>query len=71
MVVFSFVSGVSVGRLFLGVVVPGLLMTAAFMVWVAIQAKKHNYPRQPFPTMATATKGFADAVVPDLVLKTS
>ena len=64
MVVFSFVSGVSVGRLFLGGVVPGLLMTAALMVWVAIQAKKHNYPRQPFPTMATATKSFADAVVP-------
>ena len=64
MVVFSFVSGVSVGRLFLGGVVPGLLMTAALMVWVAIQAKKHNYPRQPFPTMAAATKSFAEAVVP-------
>lgn len=64
MVVFSFVSGVSVGRLFLGGVVPGLLMTAALMAWVAIQAKKHNYPRQPFPTMATATKSLADAVVP-------
>ena len=64
MVVFSFVSGVSVGRLFLGGVVPGLLMTAALMVWVAIQAKKHNYPRQPFPTMATATKSFSEAVVP-------
>ena len=64
MVVFSFISGVSVGRLFLGGVLPGILMTAALMVWVAIQAKKHNYPRQPFPTMAAATKSFAEAVVP-------
>jgi tripartite ATP-independent transporter DctM subunit len=64
MVVFSFVSGVSVGRLFLGGVVPGLLMTAALMVWVAIQAKKHNYPRQPFPTLAAAKRSFAEAVVP-------
>ena len=64
MVVFSFVSGVSVGRLFLGGVVPGLLMTAALMVWVALQAKKHNYPRQPFPTLAAARKSFAEAVVP-------
>jgi tripartite ATP-independent transporter DctM subunit len=64
MVVFSFVSGVSVGRLFLGGVVPGLLMTAALMVWVAIQSKKHSYPRQPFPTLAAARRSFAEAVVP-------
>jgi tripartite ATP-independent transporter DctM subunit len=64
MVVFSFVSGVSVGRLFLGGVVPGLLMTAALMVWVALQAKKHNYPRQPFPTLEAAKRSFAEAVVP-------
>jgi tripartite ATP-independent transporter DctM subunit len=64
MVVFSFVSGVSVGRLFLGGVVPGLLMTVALMVWVALQAKKHNYPRQPFPTLEAAKRSFAEAVVP-------
>ncbi len=64
MVVFSFVSGVSVGRLFLGGVVPGLLMTAALMVWVAIQSRKHSYPRQPFPTLEAARRSFAEAVVP-------
>ena len=64
MVVFSFVSGVSVGRLFLGGVVPGLLMTAALMAWVAYQAKKYGYPKQPFPTWAIARKSFAAAIVP-------
>jgi tripartite ATP-independent transporter DctM subunit len=64
MVVFSFVSGISVGRLFIGGVVPGLLMTVALMAWVAIQANKHNYPRQPFPTLAAAKKSFAEAVIP-------
>jgi tripartite ATP-independent transporter DctM subunit len=64
MVVFSFVSGVSVGRLFLGGVVPGLLMTAILMIWVAAEAKKHHYPRQPFPTLAAASRRFADAFVP-------
>ncbi|MEW6264106.1 MAG: TRAP transporter large permease [Thermodesulfobacteriota bacterium] len=64
MVVFSFVSGVSVGRLFLGGVVPGLIMTAALMIWVAIQAKKHSYPRQPFPTWAIALRSFLAAVIP-------
>jgi C4-dicarboxylate transporter DctM subunit len=63
-VVFSFVSGVSVGRLFLGGVVPGLVMTAVLMGWVALQAKKHSYPRQLFPTLATAAKGFTEAIIP-------
>jgi TRAP-type C4-dicarboxylate transport system permease large subunit len=62
MVVFSFVSGVSVGKLFLGGVVPGLAVTAALMVWVAVQSKKHNYPRQPFRTAAAAKEAFAEAV---------
>ena len=40
MIVFSFGSGVSVGRLFLGGVVPGLLMTVALMVMVGWMAKR-------------------------------
>jgi tripartite ATP-independent transporter DctM subunit len=64
MVVFSFVSGVSVGKLFLGGVIPGLLMTVTLMIWVAVQAKRHNYPRKPFPTADIAKKAFAEAVIP-------
>jgi tripartite ATP-independent transporter DctM subunit len=43
MVVYSLISGASVGQLFLGGVVPGLLMTAALMVMVYYIAKKRNY----------------------------
>ena len=50
-VVFSFVSGVSVGRLFLGGVVPGVLMTAILMLMVAFYSKKNKYPRQPFSNL--------------------
>jgi C4-dicarboxylate transporter DctM subunit len=64
LVVFSFVSGVSVGRLFLRGVVPGLVMTAVLISWVAFQAKRHRYPRQPFPTIAPAAKSFAEAIIP-------
>jgi len=64
MVVFSFVSGVSVGRLFLGGVVPGLLMTVALMIMVAVYAKRNHYPRRPFPTFAVATRSFIDAFFP-------
>ncbi len=64
MVVFSFVSGVSVGRLFLGGVVPGVMMTAILMLMVAGYSKKHKYPRQPFPTWKIALKSFTDALLP-------
>lgn len=64
MVVFSFVSGVSVGRLFLGGVVPGLLMAGTIMVMVAFYAKKHNFPRQPFPTFAIAFRSFTETFLP-------
>jgi len=64
MVVFSFVSGVSVGRLFLGGVVPGLLMAGILMLMVAFYAKKHNFPRQPFPTFAIAFRSFTEAFLP-------
>lgn len=66
MLVFSFASGVSVGRLFLGGVVPGLLMTIALMVMVTVYALKVNLPREPFPTWARATKTAVDAFLPML-----
>ena len=39
MVVFGFMSGVSVGRLFLGGVVPGLIMTVILMLMVSWYAQ--------------------------------
>jgi tripartite ATP-independent transporter DctM subunit len=64
MIVFSFASGVSVGRLFLGGVVPGLLMTIALMAMVSVYAMRTDLPREPFPTWALATKSFVDAFLP-------
>ena len=66
MIVFSFASGESVGRLFLGGVVPGLLMTLALMAIITIRARKENLPREPFPTLAIATRSFIDALLPML-----
>jgi tripartite ATP-independent transporter DctM subunit len=64
MIVFSFASGVSVGRLFLGGVVPGLLMTIALMVMVSVYALRTELPREPFPTWARASRTFVDAFLP-------
>jgi len=64
MIVFSFASGVSVGRLFLGGVVPGLLMTLALMAMVTVYARRNGLPREPFPTWARAARTFVDAFLP-------
>ena len=64
MIVFSFASGVSVGRLFLGGVVPGLLMTIGLMAMVTIYARRNKLPREPFPTWARAARTFVDAFLP-------
>jgi len=47
MVVYALVSDTSIGFLFLGGVVPGLLLGAAFMATNAYIARRRNYPVEP------------------------
>lgn len=47
MVVYALVSDASIGYLFLGGVVPGLLLGGAFMVTNYVIARKRNYPTEP------------------------
>ncbi len=63
-VIFGLVAGVSVGRLFLGGVVPGVMMTLALMAMVWVYAKKRNYPRTPFPTFRQVVRSFINAFLP-------
>ena len=63
-VIFGLVAGVSVGRLFLGGVIPGILMAGALMAMVVVYATKRNYPRTPFPTLRQVAKSFAEAFLP-------
>jgi tripartite ATP-independent transporter DctM subunit len=53
-----------VGRLFLGGVVPGLIMTVALMTMVWLYARKRNYPRTPFPTFRIFVRACAQAFLP-------
>jgi len=64
MVMFSTVSGVSVGKLFLGGVVPGILLTLVLMVMVYFYAKKRGYPREKFPTPSVFWNSFKGAILP-------
>ncbi len=45
MVIYAMFAGTSVGALFLGGMVPAILLTVALMCYVAYVAKKRNYPR--------------------------
>jgi TRAP-type C4-dicarboxylate transport system permease large subunit len=64
MLVYAMVSGASVGKLFLGGVVPGLLMTVILMAMVWVYAVKRNYPRKPFPSLRIIWDGCSSAVLP-------
>ena len=44
MVIYSMLSGASVGALFMGGMVPGVLLAIALMIYIMIIAHKRNYP---------------------------
>ncbi len=48
MVIYGGIAGVSIGRLFIGGVVPGLLMAVALSIFALILSLKNNYPRERF-----------------------
>ena len=54
MVIYSMLSGASVGALFMGGMVPGVLLAIALMVYIMIVANKRNYPTSEKVTL----KGF-------------
>ena len=61
MVIYGSIAEVSVGRLFLGGVVPGLLL-GAYMIGVnVVLAKRRNYPRGKRHTIKQMAKNFGNA----------
>ncbi|HUX21738.1 MAG TPA: TRAP transporter large permease, partial [Spirochaetia bacterium] len=45
MVIYAMVSGASVGYLFLGGLLPGLLLAGCLMLWNTLIARRRNYPK--------------------------
>ena len=62
MVILCVTVSASIGRCFVGGVIPGLLMAAAMCTLVAIYAKKRHYPRNPRPTLKVFWQAFKEAI---------
>ncbi len=67
MVLFSGLTSVSAGRLFLGGFVPGVLMGLGLMVVVYVIAKKRNYPVSPKASAREMWHAFLAALPPLLM----
>lgn len=64
MVLYALNSGASVGALFLGGIVPGLMMGIALMVGVAVIAKRQNLPCGKRRSLDELRRITADALIP-------
>ncbi|MFN6953604.1 MAG: TRAP transporter large permease [Acetobacteraceae bacterium] len=64
LVIYALISNSSVGALFLGGIVPGLVMAAAMMLVVAIQARRLGLPRGEAMPLPEVLRALARAVVP-------
>lgn len=61
MVIYGVTADVSIGRLFLGGVVPGLLMAGALMIMVREVARRRSLPRHPFPGLGDLWQAYKRA----------
>lgn len=61
-VIYGGITGVSVGRLFLGGVVPGVLMGLFMMSAVYLVAKKRGYRAEGWPTLSKAIRSIWRAI---------
>ncbi len=62
MVVYAAATEVSVGRMFMAGVIPGIVAGAMLMITIYIIARVKNLPRQPVPTFREFRESFTDAI---------
>ena len=61
-VIYAAINDLSIGRLFLAGIVPGVVMGLLQMAMQYVMARKHNWPRQPWPTRQRAVRSFVLAL---------
>ena len=72
LVIYGFLANTSIGRLFLGGIVPGFLIGLSLMLFNRYLATRHNFPREPKATFKEirghAVDGFAALAAPGIIL---
>ncbi len=63
LVAFAVQAQVSVAALFFAAVVPGLLMAACFMGWVAYSAARYGFPKGSMPTLGEVWTAFRGSIL--------
>ncbi len=61
MVIYAVLSDTSVGGLFIGGVIPGILMGVSLMIMVAVYSRKRNYPKRRFPSPSILWNAFRES----------
>ena len=61
MVILAVTVGASVGRCFVGGIIPGILIAGSLCTMVAIYANKRHYPKNPRPTARVVWVAFKEA----------
>lgn len=56
MILYAWVSGESVARLFMASFIPGILVTVSFAIVIYITARRRNYPREQRATLAKTVR---------------
>jgi tripartite ATP-independent transporter DctM subunit len=64
MVIYAMLSGASVGKLFLGGIIPGLIMGLSMMGVIHIISTKRGYPRETRPSIKGILLSFKKAFLP-------
>ena len=64
MVIYGVLADASIGRMFLGGVVPGLLTAAALMILIGVLSRRRNYPHDDPPSLGRIAAAFVRALLP-------
>jgi C4-dicarboxylate transporter DctM subunit len=62
MIIVGSLSGMSVGKLFLGGAIPGILMGVMMMITTVILARRHSFPREPWKGLRELFTSFTGAI---------
>jgi tripartite ATP-independent transporter DctM subunit len=72
LVIYGYLADTSIGRLFLGGIIPGIVIGASLMLWNRFLATRHNFPREPRATLreigSHAVDGVAALMAPGIIL---